>query len=208
MTDAVTRHNQGAYDQIAALYAQRQDARGGSFADLLAGLAERLPRGAAVADLGCGPAVDGTLLAGTGFRVAGLDRSAGMLAVAARALPGRVAQADLRSLPLATAALDGIWCSASLLHVPTGQTPAVLAEFARVLRPGGHLALATAVGDGTRLEPVPYAPQIRRWYFYRDPDRLRGQLAAAGLSVLTSAEQSSNRHWLKLLAVSAPGERG
>jgi SAM-dependent methyltransferase len=205
MTDPVTRLNQAAYDQLAALYAQRQHARGGSFADLLDDLAERLPPGVAVADLGCGPALDGALLAEAGFRVAGLDRSAGMLAVASRALPGRVAQADLRSLPLATAALDGIWCSASLLHVPDDQTPAVLAELVRVLRPGGHLALATALGDGARLEPVPYAAQVHRWYFYRDPDRLRGQLAAAGLRVLTSAEQSSNRRWLKLLAVSAPG---
>jgi ubiquinone/menaquinone biosynthesis C-methylase UbiE len=45
--------------------------------------------------------------------VTGIDRSAGMLAIAAKALPGRVAQADLRSLPLASESLDGIWCSAA-----------------------------------------------------------------------------------------------
>jgi SAM-dependent methyltransferase len=204
MTDPVTRLNQAAYDQLAVRYARRQDARGGSFADLLDALAGRLPPAAAVADLGCGPALDGGRLARAGFRVAGLDRSAGMLAIAARQLPGRLARADLRSLPVATAALDGIWCSACLLHVPDGQTPAVLAELARVLRPGGHLALATALGDGARLEPVPYAPPIRRWYFYRDPGRLRAQLAAVGLRVLTATEETSNRRWLKLLAVAGP----
>jgi ubiquinone/menaquinone biosynthesis C-methylase UbiE len=60
---------------------------------------------------------DGALFAQAGHRVAGIDRSAGMLAIAAGALPGRVMQADLRSLPVAGEALDGIWCCAALLHV-------------------------------------------------------------------------------------------
>jgi ubiquinone/menaquinone biosynthesis C-methylase UbiE len=53
-----------------------------------------------------------------GHRVAGLDRSAAMLAYAARVVPARVVQADLRRLPLAGQSTDGIWCCASLLHVP------------------------------------------------------------------------------------------
>lgn len=200
MTDEAARHNQAAYDQIAGLYAEQQAGHGRSFPELMAGFTARLPRGADVADLGCGPARDGAAFAQAGYRVSGLDRSTGMLAIAAEALPGRVAQADLRSLPLVAGSLDGIWCSAALLHVPQDETMTVLREIRRVLRRGGHLALVTALGQGARLETVPYAPDQQRWFFYRDAGQLRGQLLTARLEVLNSTTQDGSRHWLKVLA--------
>jgi SAM-dependent methyltransferase len=200
VTDDATKHNQAAYDQIAGLYAERQAGRGPSFPDLRAAFAARLPQAADVADLGCGPAGDGALFAQAGHRVAGIDRSAGMLAIAAGALPGRVMQADLRSLPVAGEALDGIWCCAALLHVPLHETMDVLAEMRRVLRHGGHLALVTALGQGARLEPVPYALGTQRWFFYRDGGQLNEQLRSARLRVLAMTRESASRDWLKVLA--------
>ncbi len=200
MTDEATKHNQAAYDRIAGLYAEHWADRSRSFPDLRAAFAALLAPAADVADLGCGPAGDGALFAQAGHHVAGLDRSAGMLDHAARALPGRVVQADLRRLPLARESLDGIWCCAALLHVPQDETMAVLSEMRRVLRPDGHLALVTALGQGTRLEPVPYAPATRRWFFYRDAAELTEQLCAARLYVLAMTEESTSRHWLKVLA--------
>jgi SAM-dependent methyltransferase len=201
VSDEVTRHNQATYDKISALYAQRQDSRGRSFPDLREAFATRLPTAANLADLGCGPALDGASFAAAGHRVTGIDRSAGMLAIADRVLPGRVMQADLRSIPLAAMSLDGIWCCAALLHVPDDQTMAVLNEIHRVLRPGGYLALVTALGAGARLEPVPYAPNAQRWFFYRHAGQLRDQLLVARLQILTAAEEPSSRHWFKVLAV-------
>jgi ubiquinone/menaquinone biosynthesis C-methylase UbiE len=125
---------------------------------------------------------------------------AGMLAYAARVLPGRVLQGDLRCLPVAGESLDGIWCCAALLHVPHDQTMTVLGEMRRILRPDGHLALVTALGQGTRLEPVPYAPGTQRWFFYREAAHLDTQLRAARLRVLAMTEESTARHWLKVLA--------
>lgn len=200
MTDDPIRHNQAAYDRIAGLYAERQAGLSRSFADLTAAFTDRLPTSADVADLGCGPAIDGALLAQAGHRVVGLDRSPGMLAHAARALPGRVAQADLRSLPVASRSLDGIWCCAALLHVPQDETMTVLHEMHRVLRQDGHVALITALGQGSRLEPVPYAPHTKRWFFYRDPAELDGQLRRADFQVLASTQELASRHWVKVLA--------
>jgi len=195
--------NQAAYDQIAGLYAARQKGTGRSFPDLRAAFAARLPSVADVADLGCGPACDGALFAQAGHRVTGIDRSAGMLAHAARVLPGRVIRADLRRLPVASQSLDGIWCCAALLHVPHDQTMAALREMRRILRPGGCLALVTAVGEGARLEPVPYAPSTQRWYFYRTAAELTEQVRGARLGVLAMTEEITSRHWLKILACAA-----
>lgn len=200
MTDNATRHNQAVYDEIAPVYARRQAGREPGFADLRSALTARLRPGADLADLGCGPARDGRLFAAAGYRVAGADRSAGMLAVAARSLPGRVVQADLRCLPFGDGSLDGIWCCAALLHVPHGDTAVALREMRRVLRHPGYLALITAMGEGARLEPVPYAPGEQRWFFYRQAAALRRQLHAAGLPVVSMTEEPTSRHWLKVLA--------
>lgn len=164
VSDEATRHNQAAYDTIAASYAQRQAGRDLPFPDLRRAFA------------------------------------AGMLATAGRVLPGRLVQADLRSIPVASASLDGLWCRAALLHVPENQTMLVLDEIRRALRPGGHLALVTALGEGARLEPVPYAPGTERWFFYRRASRLREQLHVARLRILAATEEPASRHWFKVLA--------
>lgn len=199
-TDEATRENQAAYDAIAPLYARRNADQERWFTELREAFASRLPPAADIADLGCGAGGYAALFARAGHRVIGIDRSAGMLEFAARRLPGRVAQADMRRLPLADQRVDGVWCCAALLHVPYGDTAAALAEMRRVLRPAGCLALVTAAGDGARLEAVPYAPREQRWYFYRQPGELTERLLAARLAVISMDEQATSRRWTIILA--------
>jgi hypothetical protein len=47
---------------------------------------------------------------------------------------------------------------------------------------------------------VPYAPDARRWFFYRKAGELTGQLRGAGLRVETITEEITSRHWLNILA--------
>lgn len=97
-----------------------------------------LPGEGLIADIGCGPGFDAADFAQLGLLVMGLDVSAGMLSWADRALVPRLAQADMRALPLATDRLAGIWCVAALLHVEASCTVEVLSEFRRVLGPAGR----------------------------------------------------------------------
>lgn len=109
-----------------------------------------LPQTAAVADIGCGRGATARLLAARGHRVLALDPSEQMLswAHAAGVLPvlGRA-----EALPFPQASLDAVFCEC-VLSV-TGATAPVLAEAARVLRPGGWLVLS----DLYRHEPGPAA---------------------------------------------------
>lgn len=58
--------------------------------------------------------------------------------MARRTVPdGEFLLADLHRLPVADDAVDLVTCSLVLTHVPDLRP--VTAEFARVLRPGGHL---------------------------------------------------------------------
>ena len=45
----------------------------------------------------------------------------------------------MRTLPFADGAFDGLWSSASLLHLAREDVPATLEEFGRVLVPDGAL---------------------------------------------------------------------
>jgi SAM-dependent methyltransferase len=189
-----------AYDTIAAVYDQRLNRLPDILRPWLERFAAAVPAGGLVADLGCGPARHGQALASRGLRVIGVDLSAGMLTVARHRLPGRIARGDLRQLPLRTACLDGAWSAAALLHVPRGNVPAVLAEYQRVLRPGGTLGLVTAAGEHEGWETVPYAQDWRRWFVYHPLTQLVMLLGQAGLEVTQVHEEEQGRRWAHLLA--------
>jgi SAM-dependent methyltransferase len=91
-----------------------------------------------VLDLACGSGPMSRELARPGRTVVGLDRSEHELALAAGRSRGPWVQADGLRLPFRDSSVDVVTSSLGLVVVqPTGQ---VLAEVARVLRPGGVLA--------------------------------------------------------------------
>ncbi|RCV52049.1 class I SAM-dependent methyltransferase [Marinitenerispora sediminis] len=100
---------------------------------------DALPAGVAV-DAACGTGRYSAVLAGRGHRVIGVDGTPEMLARARTRVPGGTfLTGDLHRLPVAGAGADLVVCALALTHVPA--LGPVLAEFARVLRPGGHLIL-------------------------------------------------------------------
>lgn len=95
------------------------------------------PTARTVADVACGTGIVTTRLIGNGRTVVGFDRTYAMISKAASRLPGGVVRADATGLPLKAASVDAvvvIW----LLHLLPDAAP-VIAEAARVLRPGGVL---------------------------------------------------------------------
>ena len=101
---------------------------------------DRYPPGRAL-DAACGTGRWAAYLSQRGHVVQGVDESPDMLDVARTNVPdARFSRGDLRSLPLPSASVDLVVCSLGLTHLPDLDEP--LAEFARVLRPGGHAVLS------------------------------------------------------------------
>ena len=99
-----------------------------------------LPRGVAL-DAACGTGRHSAYLASLGHTVIGVDSSAAMLERAREKLPdGAFHEADLHDLPLPDDHVDLVVCALALMHVPDLEP--VLAEFVRVLRPGGNLVIS------------------------------------------------------------------
>ena len=96
-----------------------------------------LADGSAVLDLACGTGDLCRDLAGAGHRPVGMDLSWGMLASARTDAP--LVHADALRLPVADGSVDGATCGFALRNL-TALEP-FLAELARVLRPGGRIAL-------------------------------------------------------------------
>jgi len=106
-----------------------------------------LPPDWTVADLGCGTGSIAAALAPEVARVIGVDRSAHMLR-SARRRTARLENVELRRGALEALPIDDASCDAALLVLSLGwvaDPPRVLTEAARVVRPGGRLALVDAV---------------------------------------------------------------
>lgn len=93
-----------------------------------------------VVDLGCGTGDMCELARAVGARAVGVDVSAGMLAGArARDAADALLRADACRLPLRDGCASVVTSAFALRNVPS--IPALLGEAARILRPGGRLAL-------------------------------------------------------------------
>jgi len=112
-----------------------------------------LPPGSRVLDAPCGPGRISRRLAAAGLDVTGVDLSAPFIAMAQGAAVGpggRVsyAQGDLRQLPV-TGPFDAVVCwFTSFGYHDDEDCRRVLAEFHRVLRPGGTVLIETMQHDG------------------------------------------------------------
>lgn len=119
-----------------------------------------------------------------------VDISPVMLRLTRARAGGPVCAADARRLPFAAGAFDALYCSYMLDLMPAPALPLLLAEFRRVLRPGGRLALVSMTQGVDRLSRA----LIALWQLlYRAspiflggcrPIRLEPQARGAGLEIV------------------------
>jgi SAM-dependent methyltransferase len=171
-----------------------------------------------VLDAGCGPGRDARALADYGLPILGVDISQGMLDEAGERTARRLARGsiryalmDLRALDLPDASCRGVWCSASLLHLPRKTSPRAVGELARVAHAGAPVVvLLKRLGEGRSPETFlqyEYAdiPGMRRFFAYYTPDEARALVEGAGLTVLDvtnvpDARNLADPGWVSLLA--------
>lgn len=171
-------------------WARDYDQQGNTLIDLeqpyVRAVLDDLPPGTAL-DAACGTGRHAEYLASLGHAVIGVDGSPEMLALARAKIPsGDFREGDLHHLPLPDQHVDVVVCALALTHVP--DLSPVLAEFARVLRPGGHLVIS----DSRNTWPVVQAlPDGSFGYLPHRNHRTSDYLAAAlpvGLHVRSCQE--------------------
>lgn len=167
--------DQGDTDMPARLYLAMEDVLRGDPSDIadrqsryVERLAELLPSGAEIADLGCGRGEFVAGLKGAGFKAIGVDTNVDALGgISALGIPIEHLRADHYLESKSDASLDGVTAFHLIEHIPTAAMVHLFEQAFRVLRPNGVLVLETPnpenvrVGahtfwlDPTHLKPVP-----------------------------------------------------
>lgn len=153
----VTDRVRAAYGERAAEYAAVLGSMDSVHADDRA-LVERWAAGRSgtLLDAGCGPGHWSGHLVELGHRVVGIDAVPWFVGYAARSVPAATFRtADLAATGLDDGSVDGILAWYSLVHHEPEAVPAALAEFRRVLRPGGGLLVGFF--EGPETEPFAHA---------------------------------------------------
>ncbi len=205
-----TLRTQHAYDASALEYAGRTSERSPEASSFFDRFVVELAPGSLVADLGCGPGDVLSRLEDSGHCPVGVDRSASMLKLASRR--GMTTQADLRFLPFANDSLDALWSSAALLHVERPEIEQTIAEWDRVVRPGGVIGLTTSLGadEGWELVPagparIPTVPEdAGRWFVHHHESELTSVVKRFGWVTVERSVRKGHRDWMQLIARTNP----
>ena len=123
-----------------------------------------LKAGQRVLDLGCGWAYGTNWARSLGCRVSGIDLGHDQLSWARRAMPDAIdlglVRTNAREMPYADATFDRAFSVEMMEHVFRPDRSRVLGEIARVLKPGGRVAISTP----NSASPVEVAKQlVMRW---------------------------------------------
>ncbi len=157
-----------------------------------------IPAGSTVLDAGCGPGVLAGMAEGR-WALIGLDLAHAMCAQAREAHGLPCITADAQALPLRKACMDGVISSLMLQWADAPER--VLAEWARCLKPGGIVVLAT-FGPQTLHELrdalSPHAPRISP---FAAISAVRAQAEAAGFAVVQEESICLVEHYPSLPAL-------
>ena len=158
-----------------------------------------LPLRAHVLDAGCGPGRNAAAFLSRNYRVTAIDASAAMVELARRSgIDARVMTFQQLAF---TEEFDGIWASASLLHVPRAEITEVLGRFARALKPQGILYVSLKEGHSEHIA------EDGRFFSYFTLTEFSNLLTSSGLFKLLKAwkmvgldSSGTIRTWLSFLA--------
>ncbi|RLP73218.1 class I SAM-dependent methyltransferase [Mycetocola tolaasinivorans] len=139
-----------------------------------------------VLDVGCGPGHWTEYLRTEGVAIAGIDPVPSFVRYASERYPeSRFLEGKAEHLPAADRSIGGILVWYSLIHTPPEELGAALAECARVLVPGGSLA----IGFFTGPEIAPFDHAVVTAYAWPAAE-LAARIESAGFDVLETHERT------------------
>jgi ubiquinone/menaquinone biosynthesis C-methylase UbiE len=153
---------------------------------LLDELMERLPDNAKVLDAGCGAGIPISQILSERFQVTGVDFSEAQVELAEKNVPaGEFICEDITKLDFPDETFDGITSYYAIIHIPREEHQALLANFHRMLKPGGLALLC--LGAEHLIDDIDenYLGTRMYWSHY-DADTYLRFLSDCGFEILWS----------------------
>lgn len=145
-----------------------------------------LPAGGSILDLGCGSGRDTAYFREKGFTVTPTDGSARMCELASEYLGTPVRVQEFNELD-DVALYDGIFASASIMHLEYDQLVELMPKLSRALKPGGVLYVSFKYGDNDGYLG-------KRYYTYMTEERFAELAATVPELNVTQVGTFGNEH--------------
>ncbi|RPJ25379.1 MAG: class I SAM-dependent methyltransferase [Chloroflexi bacterium] len=173
------------YNAIADRYlAERR--RDSGDVRLLDEFMEKLPVNAQVLDAGCGAGIPISQLLSERFQVTGVDFSEAQIELAKKHVPNaRFICQDMTKLDFPENTFDGICSYYAIIHIPREEHQPLLANFHRMLKPGGFALLC--LGAENLIDDIDenYLGTRMYWSHY-DAQTYLKMLKGCGFSIIWS----------------------
>jgi ubiquinone/menaquinone biosynthesis C-methylase UbiE len=195
--------------EIVAGYIERH-ARSPKLTEVITAFAKTIP-GNRVLDLGCGPGHDAYQFAKLGYEVIGLDYSSTMIEAAKKfddtdRAPS-FAVGDMRNVAalFAPDRFDGVWASASLLHISPQDITPVLQGVRTVTKNGGRVYIGIKEGIfGERIiVETKYGKPIQRDFTFWEQESFTKALEENNFQIDSMVRRQDNEtstKWLNFFA--------
>lgn len=149
-----------------------------------------------ILDLGCGPGHHSKYFSNIGFNVIGIDLSKEMIEIARKESPkSKFKVMDILDLNFEEDSFDGIWASASLLHVPKNKIKSVLIKLKKTLKNNGILYISLKEGLGSELFSDARYGGVDKFYVYYQLNEIQKILKDVGFDILEIELKDKRTHY-------------
>ncbi|MDM1377712.1 class I SAM-dependent methyltransferase [Myroides marinus] len=136
-----------------------------------------------ILDLGCGPGHHSKYFSDLGFKVTGIDLSSEMIEIAKKVSEKSTFKImDILHIDFKKGTFDGIWASASLLHIPKNKIKNVLKNLKEILVEGGILYISLKDGDGDEIFIDKRYGNVEKYYTYYKSNEILDLLQTVGFN--------------------------
>jgi 2-polyprenyl-3-methyl-5-hydroxy-6-metoxy-1,4-benzoquinol methylase len=138
-----------------------------------------------ILDLGCGPGHHSNYFSKQNFKVTGIDLSLEMIRLAKKEFKDVDFKVmDMSNLDFDINSFDGIWASASLLHVPKYKIKSLLRKLNELLVNDGILYISLKQGIGSEMiNDVRYGG-VNKFYVFYQPEEIENLLKSIGFKII------------------------
>ncbi len=177
-----------SYDEYAQEFASFATVFRGKLKKWIEYFSLQFPRNSKILDIGCGAGRDASYFASKGFSITGIDFSKRLIEIAKNKVSGgKFSVMDFENLSFPYSNFDGVWASASLLHIPKRKLLPTLKKINLVLKKNGLFFSLFRVGEGEKLTQEKRGDAIlKRFYAYYKPEEIETLLKKAGFENIES----------------------